>query len=193
MKLGVRIPLGNTGCPRKFPTLLEICQVGGRVKVNMTMTPCYDSFGQLNMATYKPPLSNTGQGPRARAWLLRSHYDWSPGNPNEKGQVNKVLDTGFLITISVFYGLFNSYKILTRNILVRFFILLISPWDLIYSAIIHVSDVSDGIFACRVHRRSQRPLSTKHPEFALSVAVVDMCRILRVWETTAGSAINLLL
>jgi hypothetical protein len=27
----------------------------------------------------------------------------------------------------------------------------------------------DGIFACRV----QRPLSTKHPEFALSVAVVD--------------------
>jgi hypothetical protein len=35
-----------------------------------------------------------------------------------------------------------------------------------------MSDVSDdpnGIFACRV----QRPLSTKHPEFVLSVAVVD--------------------
>jgi hypothetical protein len=38
-------------------------------------------------------------------------------------------------------------------------------WDIIYSAIIHVSDVSDdtdGIFACWVQRRSQRPLSTKH-------------------------------
>jgi hypothetical protein len=43
---------------------------------------------------------------------------------------------------------------------------------------IHVSDVSDdpdGIFACRIglQRRSQRPLSMKQPEFALSVAVVD--------------------
>jgi hypothetical protein len=34
-------------------------------------------------------------------------------------------------------------------------------WDFIYSAIIHLSDVSDDpdeIFACRVQRRSQRPL-----------------------------------
>jgi hypothetical protein len=44
-------------------------------------------------------------------------------------------------------------------------------WDFIYSAIIHVSDVSDGIFACWVQRQSQHPLSTKYPEFALSVAV----------------------
>jgi hypothetical protein len=33
-----------------------------------------------------------------------------------------------------------------------------------------VTDDPDEIFACR----SQRPLSTRHPEFALSVAVVDM-------------------
>jgi hypothetical protein len=61
-------------------------------------------------------------------------------------------------------------------------------WDFIYSAIIHVSDVSDDpnvIFACQVQRRSQRPLSTKHPEFALSVAVVDTRRVLRERETTA--------
>jgi hypothetical protein len=43
-------------------------------------------------------------------------------------------------------------------------------WDFIYLAFIHVSDVSDdpdGIFACWVQCRSQRPLSTKQPEFAL--------------------------
>jgi hypothetical protein len=33
-----------------------------------------------------------------------------------------------------------------------------------------VSDDPDGIFACRV----QCPLSTKHPEFALSVAVAQI-------------------
>jgi hypothetical protein len=44
-----------------FSTLLEICRVGGRVKVNMTIAPCYDSFSQVNMVTYyMPPLSNTG-------------------------------------------------------------------------------------------------------------------------------------
>jgi hypothetical protein len=32
---------------------------------------------------------------------------------------------------------------------------------------------------------AQHPLLTKHPEFALSVAVVDMRRVLRVRETTA--------
>jgi hypothetical protein len=53
-------------------------------------------------------------------------------------------------------------------------------WDFIYSAIIHVSDVSDGIFACWVQHR----LSMKHPEFALSVAVVDTRRVLRARETT---------
>jgi hypothetical protein len=37
----------------------------------------------------------------------------------------------------------------------------------------------DGIFVCRVQRQSQCPLSTKHPEFALSVAVVDTHRVLR--------------
>jgi hypothetical protein len=60
-------------------------------------------------------------------------------------------------------------------------------WFFIYSAIIHVSDVSDdpdGIFACRIQRWSQRPLSMKHPEFALSVAVVDTRRVLRARETT---------
>jgi hypothetical protein len=60
--------------------------------------------------------------------------------------------------------------------------------DFIYSAIIHVSDVSDdhdGIFACRVQRRSQRRLSTKQPEFALSVTVVDTRGVLRARETTA--------
>jgi hypothetical protein len=57
-------------------------------------------------------------------------------------------------------------------------------WDFIYSAIIHVSDVSDDrdvIFACQV----QRPLSTKQPEFVLSVAVVDTRRVLWARETTA--------
>jgi hypothetical protein len=61
-------------------------------------------------------------------------------------------------------------------------------WDFIYSAIIHVSDVSDDpdrIFACWVQCRSQRPPSTKHPEFALPVAAVDTRRVLRPWETTA--------
>jgi hypothetical protein len=51
-----------------------------------------------------------------------------------------------------------------------------------------MSDVSkdpDGIFTCRVQRRSQRPLSTKHPEFAQTVAVVDMRRVLQARETTA--------
>jgi hypothetical protein len=40
------------------------------------ITPWYDSFSQVNMVTC--PLSNTGHGPRACAWLLRSHYDRSP-------------------------------------------------------------------------------------------------------------------
>jgi hypothetical protein len=60
-------------------------------------------------------------------------------------------------------------------------------WDFIYSAIIHVSDVSDdpdGIFTCWVQRRSQCPLSMKHRVFALSVVVVDTHRVLRVRETT---------
>jgi hypothetical protein len=48
-----------------------------------------------------------------------------------------------------------------------------------------VSDDPDGIFACRVKRRSQRPLSTKQPQFALSVAVVDTRRVLREREITA--------
>jgi hypothetical protein len=48
-----------------------------------------------------------------------------------------------------------------------------------------VSDDPDGIFACRVQRRSQRPLSTKQPEFVLSVAVVDTCKVLRARETAA--------
>jgi hypothetical protein len=48
-----------------------------------------------------------------------------------------------------------------------------------------VSDDPDGMFACRVQRRSQRLLSTKHSEFALSVAVVDTSRVLRARETTA--------
>jgi hypothetical protein len=52
-------------------------------------------------------------------------------------------------------------------------------------------DVSDGIFACRVQRRSQHPLSTKHPEFALSVAVVDARRVLRARETTARGAYDM--
>jgi hypothetical protein len=39
--------------------------------------------------------------------------------------------------------------------------------------------MSDGIFACWEQRFSQRPLSPKHPEFALSVAVVDTRRVLR--------------
>jgi hypothetical protein len=43
-----------------------------------------------------------------------------------------------------------------------------------------VSDDPDGIIACR----AQRPLSMKHPEFALSVAVVDTL-VLRARETTA--------
>jgi hypothetical protein len=48
-----------------------------------------------------------------------------------------------------------------------------------------VSDDPDGIFTCRVQHRSQCPLSTKHLKFALSVAVVDMRRVLRARETTA--------
>jgi hypothetical protein len=70
-----------------------------------------------------------------------------------------------------------------------------TPMEFSRAEIIHVSDVSDdpdGIFACRVQRRSQcllstkqRLLSTKHPEFALSVAVVDMRRVLRAREPTA--------
>jgi hypothetical protein len=63
---------------------------------------------------------------------------------------------------------------LTILIIIWIYIILLFQfnWDFIYSAIIHVSDVSDDqdeIFACWV----QRPLSTKQPEFALSVAVVD--------------------
>jgi hypothetical protein len=37
-----------------------------------------------------------------------------------------------------------------------------------YSYVSDVSDDLDGIFACRVQRQSQHPLSTKQPEFALS-------------------------
>jgi hypothetical protein len=48
------------------------------------------------------------------------------------------------------------------NLNFYYFIVPIFNWDVIYSAaIIHVSDVSDGIFTCRVQRRSQRPLSMK--------------------------------
>jgi hypothetical protein len=45
--------------------------------------------------------------------------------------------------------------------------------------------VSDGIFACRV----QRTLSTKHPEFALSVAVVDTRSLAGARNHCEGSAI----
>jgi hypothetical protein len=56
-----------------FLTLLEICRVGGRVKVNMTITPCYDLFSQVSMVTCRPQLSNTGRGPRrSRALSLRT-------------------------------------------------------------------------------------------------------------------------
>jgi hypothetical protein len=47
-----------------------------------------------------------------------------------------------------------------------------------------VSDDPDGIFTCRVQHRSQHPLSTKHLEFALSVAVVETCIALWAQETT---------
>jgi hypothetical protein len=64
---------------------------------------------------------------------------------------------------------------LTLTILVMIWISIILLFqficDFIYSAIIHMCDVSDdldGIFACWVQRRSQRPPSTKQPEFALS-------------------------
>jgi hypothetical protein len=65
-------------------------------------------------------------------------------------------------------------------------------WDCLYSVIIHVSDVSDdpdGIVACR----AQRHLSTKHPEFGLSVAVVDTRGVLRARETTARGVVCKLL
>jgi hypothetical protein len=49
-----------------------------------------------------------------------------------------------------------------------------------------VSDDPDGIFACRV----QRPLSTKHPEFALSVAVVDTRNLAGMRNHCEGSVLS---
>jgi hypothetical protein len=56
-----------------------------------------------------------------------------------------------------------------------YYLLLQFNWDFIYSAIIHVSDVSDdpgGIFACCTASITA-PSFDKQPEYALSVAVVD--------------------
>jgi hypothetical protein len=40
---------------RLFLTLLEICRVGGQINVNMTTTPCCDSFSQVAPIVMQAP------------------------------------------------------------------------------------------------------------------------------------------
>jgi hypothetical protein len=49
---------------------------------------------------------------------------------------------------------------------------------------LNVSDDADGIFACRVQRRSQRPLSTEHPNLPYLAVVVH--RVLRARKPLRG-------
>jgi hypothetical protein len=82
------------------------------------------------------------------------------------------------------------YSDTTNLIWISIILLFQFNWDFIYSAIIHVSDVSDdpdGIFACWVQRRSQRPLLTNLPEFMLSVAVVDTRSLVGVRNHCEGN------
>jgi hypothetical protein len=91
------------------------------------------------------------------------------------------------------------------NYNLNFYYFIVSIWDFIYSAIIHVSDVSDGnyscvwcqwwqLFMCLMSVMEFCVLSTvpitapsfdETMEFALSVAMVDTHRVLQARETTA--------
>jgi hypothetical protein len=76
-----------------------------------------------------------------------------------------------LVPILLWHFSQNIFCLWNDNTNFYYFIVSIYLWFHLFGNYSYVSDVSDdpdGIFACWVQRRSQRPLSTKQPEFALS-------------------------
>jgi hypothetical protein len=102
-------------------------------------------------------------------WLTK--FDWLP--VTTKSRVNnyeRIIDM-HIILVRVIHSIQNqhfaemfTYSDNTNyNLNFYYFIVSIYLWFHLFGNFSYVSDVSDGIFACWVQRRSQRPLSTKQP------------------------------